>query len=401
MRFTVRCDSMRVLCILLAATSVALAGSNARAQASPAPAPAAVPATAKGIAGTWQGTLHAGKDLRLVLKITEAPGGKLTSIFYSVDQGGQPLPVKTTTFAGSELRLAIEAIDGTYEGKLSGDGTTLTGTWKQGDNPLPLILLRATPDTAWTIPAPPPRLPPMAADANPSFEVATIKPSNPDQQGKGFRVQGRRFTTLNTTFDDLAEFAYGIQSKQLVGGPDWLATDKFDLAAEPDGEGAPSDRQWKGMIRKLLADRFQFKFHPDKKELSAYVLTVAKGGPKMTRAAADAGGLPGLFFTKLGSLTVRNATMADFAGLMQSAVFDRPVVDHTGLTGRWDFLLKWTPDESQFSSFGVKIPPPTDAVDAPPPVFTAIQEQAGLRLESEKTQVDVMAIDHVQKPGAN
>jgi uncharacterized protein (TIGR03435 family) len=108
-----------------------------------------------------------------------------------------------------------------------------------------------------------------------------------------------------------------------------------------------------------------------------------------------------LFFGPLGTLHVANATMGDFAGLMQSAVLDRPVVDHTGLDGKWNFLLKWTPDESQFAGLGVKVPPPSDAADAPPPLFTAIQEQLDLKLDAQKTPVDVMVIDHVDHPSPN
>jgi uncharacterized protein (TIGR03435 family) len=155
------------------------------------------------------------------------------------------------------------------------------------------------------------------------------------------------------------------------------------------------------MFQKLLADRFQLKFHRDTKELSAYVLTVAKSGPKMTKSDADANALPALFFRALGALTVQNATMDDFAHLMQSAVLDRPVVDQTGLPGKWNFLLKWTPDESQFGGMGVKVPPPSDAIDAPPPLFTAIQEQIGLKLDAGKAQVGVLVLDHVEKPSAN
>jgi uncharacterized protein (TIGR03435 family) len=113
-------------------------------------------------------------------------------------------------------------------------------------------------------------------------------------------------------------------------------------------------------------------------------------------------GLPGLFFGPIGTLHVMNATMVDFTGLMQSVVLDRPVVDRTGLKGRWDFILKWTPDESQFTSVGWKAPPPSaDATDAPPPLFTAIQEQLDLKLEAQKTQVPVMVIDHVDHASAN
>jgi uncharacterized protein (TIGR03435 family) len=177
--------------------------------------------------------------------------------------------------------------------------------------------------------------------------------------------------------------------------------EKWDIEAQPDVPGQPNDKQLKTMVKKLLAERFQLNFHEDKKELSAYVLTVAKSGNKMTAASTDPNQLPGLFFRGLGILTVQNATMQDFAGLMQSAVLDKPVVDQTGLVGKWNFLLKWTPDESQFGGMGIKVPPPSDAPDAPPPLFTAIQEQIGLKLDAGKADVKVMVIDKAEKPSAN
>ena len=353
-----------------------------------------------GIDDTWQGTLHAGRDLRTVLKITRAPDGSLKSAFYSIDQGGQPLPVKATTFQGGELKLNIEAIDGTYVGKMSADGTTITGEWKQGDRPLPLILVRATTDTAWTIPEPPPKLPPMAAGSDPSFEVATIKPSDPAAQGKGFGGAPRKFQTHNTTLNDLIMFAFDLNTKQIINGPAWMETDKFDITGQPDLPGSPNAAQIKIMMRKLLQSRFSMKYHMDKKEMSAYVLSVAKTGPKLTKSGGDPNDPGAFFFTKLGNLTVRNQTMADVAHGFQGAVFDRPVVDQTGLQGRWDFSLKWTPDDTQFAVFNVKIQP-NEAADAPPPIFTAIQEQIGLKLDAGKPQVDVMVLDHVEKPGDN
>ena len=164
----------------------------------------------------------------------------------------------------------------------------------------------------------------------------------------------------------------------------------------------PAARQWKGMLQKLVVERFKLTFHRDKRELSVYVLSVAKGGPKLTKSEGDPNGLPGLFFRgRLGDLGVRNANMADFTQLMQSAVLDRPVVDQTGLSGRFDFTLDWTPDDSQFAGMGAKFPPPTDSANAPPNLYTAIQEQIGLKLEATKAPADVMVIDHVEKPSEN
>jgi uncharacterized protein (TIGR03435 family) len=352
------------------------------------------------IADTWQGTLHARQDLRTVVKITKADDGAYKAVFYSIDQGGDGLPVTKITVDGTAVKMTLTMISGTYEGKLSPDGKTITGTWSQGPNPLPLILTRATPETEWTIPPPTPKLPPMAADAHPSFEVATIKPSKPDDQRKAFLVKGRRFKIINQPLTAILSFSYDVQAKQFIGLPPWADTDKYDIDAEPDGEGAPSGKQWKAMLQKLLAERFKLTFHQDKRELSVYVLSVAKGGPKLTKSEGDPNGLPGLFFRgKLGDLGVRNANMGDFTGLMQEAVLDRPVLDQTGITGRYDFTLVWTPDDSQFAGMGVKIPPPAaEDGKAPPNLYTAIQEQIGLKLDATKAPADVMVVDHVEKP---
>jgi uncharacterized protein (TIGR03435 family) len=364
-----------------------------------------MPTATTDIVGTWQGTLHVAAaadhpviDLRIVNKITKNDKGELKVLDYSIDQGGQPMLATTASFQDGVLKYGIEGIGGKYEGAMSADGKSITGTWSQGPGALPLILSRANADTAWAIPEPPK---PMAADANPSFEVATIKPSQPDRPGRAFLWRGGRFTTFNTTLSALIGFAYDVQDKQVVGAQDWMNTDKFDIEAKPDTPGTPSREQMRTMLQKLLADRFQLKFHGDKKELAAYVLTAGKTGPKMKKDDTDPNGLPGLFFRKLGDLNVRNATMGDFVHLLQSAVLDRPVVDETELAGKWDFELNWTPDDSQFGGMGMRAPPPSDAADAPPPLFTAIQEQLGLKLDSGKAQVDVMVIDHVEKPSPN
>ncbi len=354
---------------------------------------------------TWQGTLHipqAGRDLRLVLKVKKDDKGALHVANYSIDQGGAEMKADSASFEDSEFKFAIQGIDGEYEGKMSGDGKSIAGVWTQGANSMPLLFERATPETEWVIPAPLPKLPPMAADANPSFEVATIKPSQPDRLGKGFGVQGSHFRTINTTLADLIKFAYSVQDKQIIGAPSWVETDKWDIEAQPDAPGAPNKNQVSMMVQKLLADRFQLKFHKETKELSAYVLSTAKSGPKMTKSDSEQP-LPELFFTNLSpaTLTVRNATMDDVCQLFQSAVLDRPVVDQTGITGKWNFLLKWTADESQFSGMGVKAPPPSDAAVAPPPLFTAIQEQIGLKLDAGKAHVPVLVIDKAEKPSAN
>ena len=155
---------------------------------------------AQGIAGTWQGTLRTGRDLRTVLKITKADGGAWKAVFYSIDQAGPGFPANTVTLQGSALEDTFLELGGSYEGKLSADGQSIAGTWTQGQ-PLPLVLHAQPPETAWTIPAPPPPQKPMAADADPSFEVATIKPNKPGAQGDALFDWPLRFSAFNTSLD--------------------------------------------------------------------------------------------------------------------------------------------------------------------------------------------------------
>ena len=374
-------------------------------QASAQAVPSAAPANTKDIVDTWQGTLHAGKDLRTVVKITKGDGGAYKAIFYSIDQGGQPLPVDSVTLDGTTVKMTLKLIGGSFEGKLSADGKTIDGDWKQGPNPLPLALARATPETEWTIPKPPPTVPPMAANADPSLEVATIKPSDPSARGKGFGFRGTHFNTFNTNMNDLIAFAYGLHAKQIIGAPAWFGTDLFDIDGVPDAAGRPNLKQMGIMVQKLLAERCALKFHHETRELSVYAITVGAGGPKMVKSASGPNDPQGFLFRGLGDLVVRNMSMADFASWMQSGVMDRPVVDKSGLKDRYDFELKWTPDDSQFAQFrGANVsvtPPATTDPNAPPSLYTATQEQIGMKLDATKASDDVIVIDHVEKPSAN
>ena len=220
-------------------------------------------------------------------------------MFYSIDQGGQPIPVTKTTLSGAALTFTISPLDLKYEGKL--DGNVITGSSTQGGQTFALNLTRTTPETAWAIPEPPAKLVAMAKNADPSFEVATIKPSKPGSIGPGFRPVRREFAARAATMNDLIEFAYGMSAKQVSGGPGWLATDRYDLDAKPDGEGAPSQAQWKSMLRKLLVERVGLKFHLEKKELAAYVIAVAKGGPKLAKGEGDPDELGGIGISGAGS----------------------------------------------------------------------------------------------------
>ena len=375
-----------------------------RAQATaPATAPAATPISPQDIADTWQGTIHAGKDLRVVVKISKGDGGAYKGVFHSIDQPVPPLSLNTVTLQGTTVKFTLNLAGVTYEGKLSPDGKTIDGNWSQGPNPVPLVFARATPETTWAIPEPPPQLPRMADSVDPNFEVATIKPNNSGGASmQGLTLQGRNFATRNSSLADLISFAYDVQIKQIVGAPDWMDKDRYDIAAVPEQEGVPNGEQLKVMIKKLIADRFAMKFHNDKKEMSAYVLTVGKGGQKLTPTQLK-GPLPGIGIRPgTGGITLNmaNATIGDFTGFLQILVLDRPVVDRTGIQGRFDYQCTFAPDDSQFNGHPPFQAQP-NATDAAPGLFDALQQQLGLKLDAEKTSVDVIAIDHVEKPSQN
>lgn len=356
------------------------------------------------INATWQGTLKAGPaELRIVMKIY-LDNDVLKATMYSIDQGGQPINASSISRDGSTIKFAIAAIGGTYEGKLSPDGNSITGTWNQGA-PLALNLVRATPETAWTIPDPPPPPKTMAADAKPSFEVATIKPARPEERFSLLVNRSGMMNTTATSVYDLMKFAYDLHPRQITGGPAWAETEKYDITGKPDAEGIPNGAQLKGMVQRLLAERFGLTFHKDKKDLSVYAITVTKTGQKLTKDDSNPNGLPGFGGGGPRGMRVRNATMEEFAHVLQANVLDRPVVDQSGLgAARWDFTLAWTPDASQLATMGVPpggLPPAPEGADAPPDIFAAFQQQLGLKLDSTKAPVDVVVIDKLEKPSAN
>jgi uncharacterized protein (TIGR03435 family) len=235
-----------------------------------------------------------------------------------------------------------------------------------------------------------------------AFEVATIKPVESDAKaGRYIKMDGtHRFVEKDYTLKLLIAAAYDLNPRTISGGPGWVEADHYDILAETPGEVRPTHEEQMSMLRNLLADRFKLSFHREQKEFSIYVLGVAKSGPKLRESAAPPGDPAALISTVYPQrivLPARNATMADLASLMQRAILDRPVVNKTGLTGRYDFDLEWTVDETQFG--GEIKPPAGDA--AAPPLFLAVQEQLGLRLEATRGPVEALVIDKAERPTAN
>src|SRR5580693_6380802 len=284
---------------------------------------------AQNITGNWQGTLEVPqRKVRIVFKIA-LENDKLQATLYTVDQPSPPIAT-TITRDGSTVKMTIPSLNGNYEGKLSGDGNSITGTFTQGAA-LALNLARATPETAWAIPEPPPPPKRMAPDANPAFEVATIKPSDPAHPEQIITLRGAEVITTNVTVHALINLAYWLHPKQLTGGPAWTESDKFDMAGKPDAPGQPNVDQMKVMIQKLLTDRFQLKFHFEKRELPAYAIGIAKTGAKITRSQDDPKGLPGFYFGRSASgmiMAFRNSPLSQFTAVLQNSM-DRPVVDQT------------------------------------------------------------------------
>jgi len=353
---------------------------------------------AQNVVGTWQGTLQTpNRPLRLVMKLTRADDESLKATLYSIDQNGRGIPASVVTLKGSAFKFTVPGIGANYEGVLSADGTTIKGTFTQAQ-PLPLDLVKATPSTEWAIPDPPPPPRLMAADAKPVFEVATIKPSDPAAQGQGINVNpSGHFVTRNTPLFDLIKFAYALHPKQIVGAPSWVESERFDILAKPDLPGLASTPQFKAMIRRLLAERFGLEFRREKRELAAYVITVDKAGAKLTKSTNPVP-LYGIGGRGPGAIGVRNATIAEFAEWLQSRALERPVVDQTGLTDRFDFTLEWKPDPSQLGPDAPQLPA---NVEDRPDLITAIRTQLGLKIESGKAPVEVLVIEKVTKPTEN
>jgi uncharacterized protein (TIGR03435 family) len=236
-----------------------------------------------------------------------------------------------------------------------------------------------------------------------AFEVATIKPVESDaKSGRFITMQGtNRFVEKDYTLKLLIAAAYDLNPRTISGGPAWVSSDHFDILAVTPGEVRPNHDEQMSMLRSLLADRFKLTFHREQKVFSIYELELAKNGPKLKTSTASSDEPatvgPGVVYPQRIVLPGRNATMENFVSLLQRAILDRPVVNKTGLSGRYDFDLEWAPDETQF---GGDVPPASAAATSPP-LFEAIQQQLGLRLEATKGPVDALVVDTAERPLPN
>ncbi|HTK87135.1 MAG TPA: TIGR03435 family protein [Nitrospiraceae bacterium] len=258
---------------------------------------------------------------------------------------------------------------------------------------------------------------PQGSD-KPSFEVASIKPNNSGDNRVMFRANGGRFTVAGATAKMLIQQAYRVRDFQLSGGPAWLGSDRFDIEAKPENVSDMTPERMPLLLQNLLVERFQLKTHKETKELPIYELVVAKDGPKLKSVPEpprpipgtppgpppSPGGPmpPGAFRIGRGEMIGSAIPFENFIQSL-SSMLGRTVVNKTGLTGFFDVQMHWAPDPGETGPFGpvpgVQPPPPADP--AGPSIFTALQEQAGLRLESSKGPVEVLVIDSIEKPSEN
>ena len=232
---------------------------------------------------------------------------------------------------------------------------------------------------------------PMARSAHPSFEVVTIKRSDPDSHRQGIGYHGHQVDATGQTLKSLMMFAYGVHGQQIVDEPSWASSDKYDIAGLADVPGEPSLEQMQEMYQKLFTDRFGLQLHREQREMAYYALKVARGGPKIVKAKDGDDASPDQSGEGHGYMEMRFTAnlMSDFA-LGMNYFTDRPVVNETALPGRYDFTLKWMPNMTAEPENGQV-----------PGLFTAMQEQLGLKFEGKKGPVDVLAVQKAERPSGN
>lgn len=253
-----------------------------------------------------------------------------------------------------------------------------------------------------------------------SFDVVSVKSHPPGDKGERMGLTSDGIQVRNQPLDAIIREAYGLSfGGQIVGAPDWVGSERFDIEAKVSGGDAEAFHklnldQVREMVRPILADRFKVVAHSETRILPVYALVIAKSGLKMKQAMPSDtdpnGATGGDAVTKLGRMAMRRIQTPGQAVTNQltgqavpTSVLvktlaqleqDRFILDKTGLTGNYDFVLTWNPDTST----------PADASSTSDPslsIFTAIQEQLGLKLEPDKGPVPVLVIDHIQRPSGN
>jgi uncharacterized protein (TIGR03435 family) len=254
----------------------------------------------------------------------------------------------------------------------------------------------------------------------PVFDVVSVKPNKSDSGMTRIMFKPDGYSASNASLKMLVQGAYGIREELISGAPSWADSARFDIDAKVAGSDVDtlknlSQEQRRSTLQPLLADRFKLKAHTETKQLPVYELVIAKGGFKLKEAAPgdaytngikgpDGVARGGLIRTGRGQLTAQAVPMTSLANIL-SQQLHRTVLDKTGLTGKYDLELNWTPDQGSDPMFKGSDGSPQRGDAAPdssgPSIFTALQEQLGLRLQSAKGPVETIVIDHVEMPSEN
>lgn len=222
-----------------------------------------------------------------------------------------------------------------------------------------------------------------------TFEVASIRRNSSGERSVWRVLPGGSFRAVNEPLKTLIQFAYNVQDFEISGGPPWTALTGYDILAKPETPVEPradNRNYFRDEIRKLLEERFQLQVHRATKDVAVYTLTIARDGAKLREKEGQASGRDMKMTGGRGLMVAQNVPMPIIVESL-AGVLGRPLKDLTGLTGYYDFRLEWTPEDADDQSG--------------PSIFTAIQEQLGLRLESRKGPSDVLVIDHAELPAEN
>ncbi|HLY43367.1 MAG TPA: TIGR03435 family protein [Terracidiphilus sp.] len=241
--------------------------------------------------------------------------------------------------------------------------------------------------------------------ALPTFAVATVKPAKNEVMSWGWRYTPDGVSLTGVPMLSIACFAFDREADRIIGLPNWIKDQRFDIEAKVDPADAPKLKdlnyhQRYAMLVQVLVERFNLKFHHETRVLPVFDLVVAKGGSKLTESKPDSDGK-----TKDGGWSMGNgrmdatATTIDALTAALTQQVEHPVLDKTALTGHYDFKLRWTPDNTPSTAGADGTSAASD--NSAPDLFTAVQEQLGLKLESRKEPLDVVVIDRIEKPSEN
>jgi uncharacterized protein (TIGR03435 family) len=301
------------------------------------------------ITGKWTGS-----QFTIILK---QEGNKLSGT--AGPMSSEQYPLQDAAIDGDHVTFRV----GTYAFDLHIDGKVIRGQANMGGQMNPVVLERA--------------------EASPSgplaFEVASVKRTPPDSpRGQSSKLDPGRVTFSGATLGQLIRRAYNVKEYQL-SGPDWINTDRFEITAKfPPKYGVD---QVVLMLQNLLAERFKLTIRHDTKEMPVYALVPGKGGLKIKEVEMG----PGRTDVSPGKMSANRINLAHLADVLSTLV-DRPIIDGTGLTGAYDIKLEWAPDHSPAAENGT-------AAD----IYTAIQQQLGLRLEPRKAPMDMLVVERADR----